>query len=132
MTRQSSMSKLCHALACSAFALTVLPITTASADDSRTARKDRWAVINLNGTVARCKGCTSASSLGGGSYQVVFTKNVAACSYQATIGNAASGNPPLGQIGTSPRSGNVNAVFITTFNSAGTATAAQFHLYVKC
>jgi hypothetical protein len=93
----------------------------------------RYAVVNTNGTLARSLGAVSAKKVGAtGTYEVIFNRNVSACAYIGTIGSALATGATTGQISVSPRSGNVNGVFIRTANSAGTNTDLGFHLAVLC
>jgi hypothetical protein len=86
-----------------------------------------WAVINVSGTTGRGSGVTgSAKLVGSGQYEVVFNRDVTACSYQATM----SISP--GEIVAQPRSGVPNGVFVGTYSSAGAASDRAFHLAVLC
>ncbi|MGN6378023.1 MAG: hypothetical protein ACTHNU_03645 [Gaiellales bacterium] len=95
------------------------------------------AVINADATIARSSTLpfkvTSASSLGAGVYQVLFSGNVSACAYEATIGLSTNGGSIQGgQITTAGRAGNTKGVFVETTNAAGTPTNQPFHLIVVC
>jgi hypothetical protein len=86
-----------------------------------------WAVINVSGTTGRGSGVTGSTKLSlTGQYEVVFNRDVTACSYQATM----SLNP--GEVYAQPRSGVPNGVFVATFNSSGAASDRAFHLAVFC
>jgi hypothetical protein len=61
-----------------------------------------------------------------GQYEVVFNRDVTACSYQATMSISA------GEVVAQPRSGVPNGVFVATSNSSGTASDRAFHLAVFC
>jgi hypothetical protein len=94
-----------------------------------------WAVINADGSKARaggaCSGTTSSGS--GGSYDVIFPKNVVKCAYVATVGSPArSGTVPPGYAVVVGAAISVNGVFVQTFNSSGTLTPESFHLIVDC
>jgi hypothetical protein len=65
-------------------------------------------------------------------YQVVFAREVSACAYDATIGNADTTEPPTGEIGVAQRAGNATAVSVVTRDSAGTKSDRPFHLNVDC
>src|SRR3954470_17076146 len=54
-----------------------------------TAASDRTAVVNSDGTLDRGKGVVSSLKLATGQYEVIFTRNVRQCAYNATIGLAA-------------------------------------------
>jgi len=90
------------------------------------------AVINSSGSIARSQGTTSAGRTATGQYEVIFTQNVTQCTYNATLGNATTGTPAAGSIGVASRSGQVNGVFVATYNSTGVATDRSFHLTVVC
>jgi hypothetical protein len=90
------------------------------------------AAVNSNGTLARGSGVTSTASLGGGSYQVIFDRNVTQCVYVATIGDPSNSAAGPGQTDVAQRAGNVNGVFLRTSNSAGTFTNLSFYLLVFC
>jgi hypothetical protein len=90
------------------------------------------AVVNSSGSIARSQGTTSAGRTATGQYEVIFNQNVTQCTYNATLGNPASGVPPAGSIVVASRSGQVNGVFVGTYNATGTATDRSFHLVVVC
>lgn len=93
-----------------------------------------WAVVNADGSLARagCPGTTS-DMLGGGGFEVIFPSNVRNCAYNASVGDSGSAIvPPSGEASVVGRAGNVDGVFVQTYNSAGTATPQAFHLAVHC
>jgi hypothetical protein len=90
------------------------------------------AVVNSSGSLARSQGTTSAGHLAVGQYEVIFTQDVTACTYLATIGNAVAGAAPVGQVAVAPRTGSVNGVFVATRDSAGAFDDLGFHLAVIC
>jgi hypothetical protein len=91
------------------------------------------AVVNSNGTLARSVGVKSATHLlGAGRYQVIFTRKVNRCAFEATLGDPSTGGGPDGQIGVATRSGHKNGVYIATYNSGGGFTDLPFHLVVIC
>ena len=62
----------------------------------------------------------STSRLGTGSYEVIFTRSVAKCSFTATIGTTSTGSIPApGQATVAGRAGNNNGVFIRIVDRAG-------------
>jgi len=88
-----------------------------------------WAIVLANGTLVRGVNTTSAANLGSpGNYEVVFNRDVSQCMYQATISDSALG----AEIGAQPRTGNANAVFVTTWLSNGNPADKPFHLFVIC
>lgn len=91
------------------------------------------AVVNSNGTLARGAGVKSSKHLlGPGAYQVIFTRKVNRCAYEATLGDASNGSAPVGQIGVATRFHHKNGVFIFTTDSTGNPTDLPFHLLVIC
>jgi len=98
------------------------------------AKKDRWAVIDANGAIARGKGVVSVThSAGAGSYIVFFDKNVTACLFSATIGlSGSSGTSARGFITTVGAAAGATGVFVTTDDISGTPAERGFHLYVGC
>jgi hypothetical protein len=90
------------------------------------------AVVNASGSLARSQGTTSAGHIAAGQYEVIFTQDVTACTYIATLGSAVVAAPPAGEISVSPRSGSANGVFVGTRDSAGGLTDLPFHLAVIC
>ena len=98
------------------------------------AKKDRSAVINANGSIARGKGVVSVThSAGAGSYIVFFNKNVTACTFTATIGlSGSSGTSARGFITTVGAAAGDTGVFVTTDDVAGDPAERGFHLYVGC
>jgi len=85
-----------------------------------------WAVINASGTTSRGAGLTGSAKLSAGQYEVVFDRDVTACSYQVTM--ALTTGESIAQ----PRSGVPNGVFVGTFSSTGAASDRAFHLAVFC
>jgi hypothetical protein len=110
------------------------PAATGPAASPATAKKDRWAVIDANGAIARGKGVVSVThTAGAGSYIVFFDKNVRQCLYNATIGlSGASGTSARGFITTVGAAAGVEGVFVTTDDTAGNPSERGFHLYVGC
>ena len=93
----------------------------------------RHAVVSATGTLARGRGTTSTARTGEGQYQVVFSADVKACTYFATLGDTADGAPPAGEIAVSSLAGNANGVLVVTRDSTGAATVDRpFHLTVSC
>ncbi|MGH3051649.1 MAG: hypothetical protein ACRDM8_01655 [Gaiellaceae bacterium] len=102
--------------------------------DSSAFAQGLWAVVNSNGSLARGRGAVSAASLGvDGQCQVVFDRNVAACAYVATLGDAGPSTGAVGVVTVAPRDGNANAVFVQTYNSeTGVEVNLPFHLVAVC
>jgi hypothetical protein len=90
-----------------------------------------FAVVNANGTLARGFQALSATRLGVGVYQVLFSHDITGSAYIGTIGLTGSlGGSPPGQISVVGRAGAPNGVFVQTFNSAGAPADLAFHLAV--
>jgi hypothetical protein len=91
-------------------------------------------VINADGTKARAKNFVSSQLLSTGNYEVIFNRDVTACSYIATIGTTVNGGSILVPVAitTASRAGNANGVFLTIHNVSGTAENQPFHLLVTC
>lgn len=87
-----------------------------------------WAVVNSGGTLLRGTGVVSASQAPGG-FEVIFNRDVAGCSYSATLGAVQA---EVGQVGVGPRNGNPNGVFVFTSDSTGADTPRGFNLQVFC
>jgi len=88
-----------------------------------------WAVVNLNGTLARGSRVTGVTKLGVGQYEVTFNRNVRACSYVATTRNAYS---QALQAYTASGHLSVNGVFVETKNQGGGLTDGPFNLVATC
>jgi hypothetical protein len=101
---------------------------------ARTSLGQLWAVVNVDGTLARGRGATSSDSLGvDGQYEVAFNRNVSNCAYVATLGDATASTGAEGVVTVAPRDGNANAVFVQTFDVlTGTETNLPFHLVALC
>lgn len=113
------------------------PVTAESARSAKAALKANGAstlatatyytVVNANGTKVR--GTGTVIKYGAGQYEVQFGVNVSTGAYLATISSANSCCvPPPGEVSVAPRLGTPNAVFIQTYNSAGTPADLGFTL----
>lgn len=79
-------------------------------------------------------GAVTSSKIGGagtGQSEVDFARNVSLCAFVATIGGATTGTA-LGEVNVSDRANNVEAVFVDTNASDGTAADKPFQLVVVC
>jgi hypothetical protein len=93
----------------------------------------RFAVVEANGVTARGRGVVSSQSIGGGFYEVIFSRNVTKCAYVATMGDSGSNtNGTPGEIAVVGRFGKPNGVFLSTFDSTGALADRSFHLQVLC
>lgn len=95
-----------------------------------------WAVVNLDGSLARGNGATSAYSLEvDGQYEVVFNRNVASCSFVASGGEATNLSPDDAVVFTvAPSQTNVNTVFVQEWDGilGRDSYSSGFHLIVAC
>ncbi|MCZ7420656.1 MULTISPECIES: hypothetical protein [unclassified Micromonospora] len=90
-----------------------------------------FAVVSADGLLVRGLGAAAANRLRTGMYQVVFDQDVTGASLVGTVGlPGSSGLAPAGQIAVAGRTGIPNAVFVTTFDGAGSAADRPFHLAV--
>jgi len=92
-----------------------------------------FALVNPDGTIDRSSHVVSATSFGGGGYEVIFDRDVTQCAFMATPGIAGdtSVGPP-GEVSTTKRNATPAGVYIETYDSTGAATAAGFFLSVFC
>ena len=96
-----------------------------------------FAEVQANGTLDNSSGANNGTpvtvtKLGGtGNYEVDFARTITTCTSVATIGPSGGGSV-AGEVNVADRGGNVEAVFVDTNNSAGTATDLPFRLVVVC
>lgn len=88
--------------------------------------KSMSAEVNSNGTLVHSSRAVSSTRLGTGQYEVVFDRDVTACTYEAT----PFLNPYT--IAVEPRSGKPNGVFIYSETPSGTLADQLFYLTVTC
>jgi hypothetical protein len=94
-----------------------------------------FAVVNHDGSLARGSVGVTSSKVASftGAYVVGFGTDVSGCAFVSTVGNTGNGGtPPAGDANTAGRSADVKAVFVQTYNAAGTTTDDSFHLIVVC
>ncbi|HKH47213.1 MAG TPA: hypothetical protein VKM72_21365 [Thermoanaerobaculia bacterium] len=94
-----------------------------------------WAVVETNGTLVRGHNVWRVTRLAQGIYEVVFTGDVSAGAYVATIGRPGIFTEPTGQIGvalrfslTGPEAN--KGVWVQTHDSSGQFSDRAFHLLV--
>jgi hypothetical protein len=91
------------------------------------------AEVNADGTLASSDHFGTTSTLiGTGTYQVDFGINVSFCTPVATQGEAGVGSAGGAILGVTDRSGNANAFFVTTRNTANAVINTAFHIIVVC
>jgi hypothetical protein len=111
--------------------VSVRPATTPFKGSAQT----MFAVVSASGLLARGYGVAASGPIGTmpGTYEVLFKRGVAKCAYTATLGvTGSTGAPPPGEIGVAGLNGHQAGVWVRTYDSAGTMTAASFHLVVAC
>ncbi|PYJ06815.1 MAG: hypothetical protein DMF06_17350 [Verrucomicrobia bacterium] len=94
-----------------------------------------WAVLETNGSLVRGHNVWRVAHLATGIYEVIFTGDVSAGAFVATIGRPGIFTEPTGEIcvalrysTTVPEIG--RGVWVQTFNSAGAPSDRAFHLLV--
>lgn len=88
------------------------------------------ASVQPDGDLIEGNRVTSAGKVNGltGRYEVVFDRNISQCSYTASV----SFDGGEGYATVDPRNGNNRAVFVGTYNNAGTLTDRPFYVEVTC
>jgi hypothetical protein len=95
--------------------------------------RQKFAVVDTNGALARGNHIVSTSHLGTGSYEVILDSKVSKCSFQASIGTTGAGSIPTpGLITVAGRAGNTAGVFVRIVDRAGNSLDQSFHLAVNC
>ncbi|GAA3726606.1 hypothetical protein GCM10022225_04720 [Plantactinospora mayteni] len=90
-----------------------------------------FAVVSANGGLIRGSQAVSATSLGLGLYQVVFSVPVATGAFVGAIGLTGSvGTSPSGLISVVGRTNLAQGVFVQTWNAANVPANRSFHLSV--
>ena|SRR5215218_911055 len=95
--------------------------------DSTTIGKEKWAVVNQDGSLARGRGNPTVTHLGDGHYSVKFGSDISKCAYTATIasnfaGTGATVTPFLDS----------STVLVITSKGDGAIINLPFHLIVAC
>jgi hypothetical protein len=95
-----------------------------------------WAVVNLNGSLARGRGAVSSTQLGvDGQYAVTFNRDVSQCAYVASGGEATASAPDDAVVVTvAPGEGNPITVFVQEDDAilGADSYSSGFHLIVTC
>lgn len=118
---------------------TAVPFTTNAAGRVANLNADKvdgsdaplWALVSAAGAITRNNGAAAASNTVAGEYQVTFNKDVSSCSYQATLAQADTTDPPSGEAGVAQGSSTSN-VKVVTRDSDGTKANKPFHVLVNC
>lgn len=91
-----------------------------------------YAVVNADATLNRGASVSSVAKITTGRYEVIFSHDVTACSYVATLGDPGTGVADAGFVTVARRSGETNGVFVRTMDTTGTDTDRSFYLNVDC
>jgi hypothetical protein len=95
-----------------------------------------WAVVRLDGSLARGSGATSSAQNGvDGQYVVSFNRNVSGCAYVASGGEATALGPDDAVVFTvAPAAGNPAGVFVQEWDGVlgRDSYSSGFHLVVAC
>ena len=106
-----------------------------SATTSGFVTKTYSVIVNVNGTLALGPAGAASDDFGSataGIFEVIFPSPVNACAFVATIGDDLADVPAAGLVNVTQRAGNVNGVFVQTYNFNGVRTNHPFHLIVQC
>lgn len=88
------------------------------------------AVVGDDGVMARGT-ATSSQRTSNGTYRVYFGRDLSTCTYQATVATIAAGSVS-GFVTAARLSTDATAVFVRTFDAAGSIDDRPFHLTVIC
>ena len=93
--------------------------------------------VGPDGERSNGRGVVSVAKLATGRYQVIFERDVRACTYLATLTilpppEDRRTDPVTGEIATAPLANNVNGVEVATAASDGTPADRGFQLAVAC
>jgi uncharacterized low-complexity protein len=92
-----------------------------------------WAVVNPNGTIARSAGMVGGSLREDtGTYLLFFNRDVSACAYVGSLGQADGDVPPAGDVGATNLLSDANGLYVRTYNGGGSLADQPFHLAVLC
>ena len=91
-----------------------------------------FAQVNSDGSIFNSSGGVTGLSLGTGTYQVDFGRDISQCGFTATQGEGGIGGAGGAIMGVTDRSGNANAVFATTRDAAGALVNTAFQIVVVC
>lgn len=91
-----------------------------------------FAQVAADGTMANSSGGATSERLGTGTYEVSFGRNISACGFIATQGEAGTGGAPGAILGVTDRNANVNAAFVAVRAADGAFVDRAFTLVVVC
>ena len=110
-------------------------VTSAKVPDFGLSNEDvgvLFAQVNADGTLANSSGGVSAGKIGLGTYDVDFGRDISACAFTATQGEAGPGGAGGAIMGVTDRSANVEAVFVTARTDTNALADRSFQLIVVC
>ena len=91
-----------------------------------------FAEVSSTGTLTNSSGGVTTVSHGGGSYDVDFARNIAACTAVATLGPSTGSILPPGEVSLTDTPSNAESVSVITWDSDGTSANKPFRLVVVC
>lgn len=91
-----------------------------------------FAQVDADGTVANSSGGVTGARLGAGTYEVDFGRDISACGFVSTQGEAGVGGAGGAITGVTDRAGNAEAVFATTRTDVNVLADRAFQLIVVC
>jgi hypothetical protein len=98
--------------------------------------RPRWAVVDVNGNLARGRLAASSSRTGTGEYAVIFRSNVRGCSYVATPEGAVGAGEQPATVSVRTLRGQPRGVQVRAFATGGPGPRElvnrAFHLQVEC
>jgi hypothetical protein len=91
-----------------------------------------FALVTGDGQLVRGRGLLSVARLSPGTYNLMFDRDVTACTYTATIGGRG-GVPPQPRFITTDLGGSMKTVVVEVWSPDGSSKAdMSFHLVVRC
>lgn len=91
-----------------------------------------FAQVNSDGSIFSSSGGVTGVSLGTGTYEVDFGRNITNCGFFATQGEGGIGGASGAIMGVTDRSGNNEAVFATSRNFSGALVNTAFQIVIVC
>ena len=90
------------------------------------------AIVRADGVLILGPAGSSSFRFFTGTYQMTFPSDVSNCVYTATIGTSPAAAPGPAIVTVTPRSGNVDAIFVRTFSLSGATQDNPFNIQVQC
>jgi hypothetical protein len=110
-------------------------VTSAEVGDFGLSNEDigvLFAQVNADSTIANSSGSYTSVHIGTGVYEVDFGRDISACAFVMTQGEAGAGSASGAITGVTDRAGNANAVFATVRTDANVLVDRAFQLVVVC